>query len=110
MWKYDQATGEMGGLTESWLPQYRLDLVIQDDTGVIRKYRGNRLGLTLKYIMLSRLRNDESVKDRKYWHRHNSHSNSYMLKINNELNYEEQSTLNSHEFNRAELEELLSSI
>ena len=91
-------TNEVAGLTETWILKDRKDVVWQDDTGVVKKYRGNGLGLMLKYQMLDKLLNDNETKNVEWWTTHNSHSNEHMLKINNALKYEEIATFNYYEF------------
>ncbi len=103
-------TKEVAGLTETWLLRNRSDVVWQDDTGVIKKYRGNGLGLMLKYQMLEKLLFEKETKDVKWWTTHNSHSNEHMLAINNILKYEEIGTFNYYEFEIEKLKKYLKGI
>lgn len=100
-------TKEVAGLTETWLLRDRSDVVWQDDTGVVKKYRGNGLGLMLKYQMLEKLLFEEETKDVEWWTTHNAHSNDYMIRINDELRYEEIATFNYYEFEIVSLRKYL---
>jgi GNAT superfamily N-acetyltransferase len=80
-------SGKIAGMTETWVKKSLPTVAIQDDTGVISEFRGNALGLTLKYQMLAKLLSDPRSKNAKYWPTGNADSNSHMLKINDILKY-----------------------
>jgi GNAT superfamily N-acetyltransferase len=64
-----------------------------ENTGVKREYRGKKLGLTLKTLMLEKLLTDSTSKDVvKTWITGNAQSNTFMIAINDELGYQ-QSTI-----------------
>ena len=77
------------GLTEVIFNLDNPIVIHQGDTGVFQKYRGNRLGLTLKYMMLAKILSSNITGKAKYWTTFNAGSNSYMIKINDELGYKE---------------------
>ena len=95
------------GLTLSMIDKLQPSIVVQDDTGVIREHRGHGLGVALKYQMLEKLMCDPESKGFIYWITHNAHSNSHMIRINNELKYEEMATFVLYEFKKEELLEKL---
>ncbi len=97
-------TGKPIALSETALENDIPELSQQWDTGVLSEHRGNRLGLTLKYQILSKLLNDERSKSVEYWVTENAHSNEHMLNINDILGYKELSTFEIFEFNRKEFE------
>lgn len=91
-WQYiaiHDKSKEPAGLTEEIINKTSPVVVYQGDTGVFYKYRGNRLGLTLKYLMLAEILTNELTKTAKYWTTFNAKSNKYMIDINDELNYKE---------------------
>ena len=72
----------------------------QMGTGVLKDHRGNKLGLTLKFQMLNKLLTDPLTKERgQYWRKMNAVSNKWMIAINDELGYQEDSRWNTYEFN-----------
>lgn len=75
--------------TETWFYWGQPDLAAQGDTGVLHEYRGKKLGLTLKYQMLNEILNNEDFKEVEHWGTHTASSNLHMIKINEELGYEE---------------------
>ncbi len=77
--------GKTVGYTQSWLNKYNKQRITQDDTGVLREYRGNGLGLCMKYIMLEHI--ISNWPDGKYWITGNAGSNEHMLNINKILKY-----------------------
>lgn len=93
------------GYTETWLNGSNKLRADQEDTGVKKEHRGKNLGLTLKYIMLDKILNDERFEKVKYWVTGNANSNAAMLRINNLLKYEEKYV--SHDYELA-LEKYLS--
>lgn len=83
------ATNEVVGLTDIYYYPDMPGQIRQGDTGVLRKHRGNRLGKTLKYIMLHKILNSEDLPFKpEYWITTNAGSNEHMLRINEELLYE----------------------
>jgi predicted GNAT family acetyltransferase len=107
MWTYvaiHKETGDPVGMTETWFSDENPTLAYQADTGVIHKHRGNGLGLALKYQMLARILIDKSKKNYKFWVTSNANSNKHMIKINDELRYEERIIYNAYEFDIDQLE------
>lgn len=100
-------TKEVAGMTESWILRERSDVVLQDDTGIVKKYRGNGLGLILKFQMLEKLLFADETKDVEWWTTHNTHSNEFMIRINDNLKYEEMGTFNYYEFEVEHLKKYL---
>ena len=96
------------GVTLTFFDKFTPSLAIQDDTGVIREHRGHGLGIALKYQMLEKLLCDPFAKQTTYWITHNTHSNSHMIRINNELKYKEMATFVLYEFKKEELLKKLS--
>ncbi|MCE7737444.1 MAG: GNAT family N-acetyltransferase [Candidatus Heimdallarchaeota archaeon] len=76
--------GEIAGMTDSQINNLQPIIAEQLVTGVVRSYRGNNLGLTLKYQMLEKLLTDTQVE---YWVTDNAGSNEHMIRINNALGY-----------------------
>lgn len=70
--------------TETLVKPYQPQVGEQMMTGVIPEFRGNQLGLTLKYQMLELLLSKEKVE---FWSTDNASSNKHMLKINLEMGY-----------------------
>lgn len=68
--------------------------------GVVKKYRGHNIGLTLKYLMLEKLLKDPQVK---YWITENAGSNDHMIRINHKLGYKEWLTAYMYETKLDEL-------
>jgi GNAT superfamily N-acetyltransferase len=93
-------TGDPVGLTCTYTSKYQPEVALQEDTGVLRKYRGNNLGLTLKYQMLDKLLSDSKVK---FWRTGNAGSNEHMLRINKMLKYEPTQRIFIFEFGKDEL-------
>ena len=85
----DIKIGKPIAFTESWFYLNNPEIVIQGDTGVMTTYRGNKLGLTLKYKMLEFLLTSEITKKGQYWTTNNAQSNKHMIAINTELKYKE---------------------
>ncbi|MHA2100778.1 MAG: GNAT family N-acetyltransferase, partial [Candidatus Kariarchaeaceae archaeon] len=77
---------EVAGMTDVQINNMQPLVAEQLITGVIRNFRGNKLGLTLKYQMLEKLITDTDVK---YWETDNAGSNEHMIRINNELGFKE---------------------
>ncbi len=94
-------TGNVAGITETWLDKFQPEIAEQDDTGVIREFRGNRLGLTLKYLMLEKLLTDPRSSEVKFWVTNNAFSNSHMLAINDELKYRFLQRINTFEMHKS---------
>lgn len=82
-------------------------VIIQDDTGVLQEYRGKRLGLTLKYLMLAKILTTNVTKNAKYWTTFNALSNSHMININNVLKYKEDGLWYHFEIDKEKLANLV---
>ncbi len=100
-------SGKIAGYTDVYVDYNFPDLIHQGDTGVIRDFRGNRLGLTLKYIMLERILSDPRLSGSKYIQTHNAGSNSNMIAINDELGYEEVAIIPEYEIKKSDLLDVL---
>ena len=70
---------KFAGYTMTRVNKNMPEVGIQHDTGVLSEYRGNRLGLTMKYKLLQHLKNNTSVI---YWETGSAASNIYMERIN----------------------------
>lgn len=90
-------SGKIVGLTESVIQTQHREVAYQDDTGVLAEFRGNGLGLALKYQMLNKLLHDPRSQHVEYWITHNAHSNTPMLRINEVLHYKPLNTYNEYE-------------
>lgn len=77
---------EIAGMTDSQINNLQPIIAEQLVTGVIRPFRGHRLGLTLKYQILERLLTETQVE---YWVTDNASSNEHMIRINDLLGYKE---------------------
>lgn len=76
------------------------------ETGVLREHRGEKLGLTLKYLMLQRLLSNPMSKDKvKYWITFNAKSNKHMIAINDELGFVQSSLEHTYELPLDKLKE-----
>ena len=98
----DETTKKPIAYTTIKLNQYQPWLIWQQDTGVIQEYRGNALGLAVKYQMLERILEN---KEAKYLITGSNVENKYMRKINKQLGYVEFKSGYEFQFNREELEE-----
>ncbi|MHA2253579.1 MAG: GNAT family N-acetyltransferase [Candidatus Kariarchaeaceae archaeon] len=78
--------GKIVGMTEIMIDAYQPHVAWQAITGIISSHRGNQLGLTLKYQMLTKLLRDTKVK---YWFTDNAGSNEHMININDKLGFKE---------------------
>lgn len=110
VWTYvaiHKQSGNIAGMTETWVRQTQSAVALQDDTGVLKEYRGNGLGLTLKYQMLSKLLSDPRSREVIYWITGNADSNSHMLKINDTLRYRPVSYYPDYEISRLDFEKYL---
>ena len=96
-------SGKIAGYTDTYLDYNFPDLIHQGDTGLVREFRGNRLGLTLKYIMLERILSDPRLVDSKYIQTHNAGSNSHMIAINDELRYREVAIIPEYEIKKSDM-------
>ncbi len=76
----------------------------QHDTGVLEEYRGNNLGLTMKYKLLQHLKNNTGVE---FWETGSAASNIYMRRINDELKHKPLKTKLVFEFRKLNLQEKL---
>jgi GNAT superfamily N-acetyltransferase len=78
-----RADGAYAGFTVVEIEQERPHLGFQDDTGVIRAHRGNRLGMRLKIEMLRLLRDRHpGIVQIDTW---NAESNDHMISVNDAL-------------------------
>jgi mycothiol synthase len=79
------ATGELVGISEMYLPTARPWIVFQGDTGVHPAHRGHRLGAWMKAVNHLRLRDERpEVEIVQTW---NASSNEPMLRINRALGF-----------------------
>jgi GNAT superfamily N-acetyltransferase len=79
------ATGEVVGLSELYLPTARPWMVFQGDTGVAAAHRGHRLGAWMKAVNHLRLRSERpAVEVIQTW---NASANEPMLRINRALGF-----------------------
>ena len=79
------ATGELVGLSEVYLPTHRPWIVFQGDTGVDPAHRGHGLGAWMKAVNHLRLRDEHpEVEVVQTW---NASSNEPMLRINRALGF-----------------------
>jgi GNAT superfamily N-acetyltransferase len=79
------ATGEIVGLSDLFLPEARPWIGFQGDTGVAAAHRGHRLGAWMKATNHLRLRHERpAVEVLQTW---NASSNAPMLRINHPLGY-----------------------
>ena len=101
-------SGEYAGVTDIYVDFKFPDVIYQGDTGVISRFRGNKLGLTLKYMMLEQILSSPELSMPKYITTHNAQSNEHMIAINNELLYEEVAMINEYEIKKLDLLNLLS--
>jgi hypothetical protein len=80
------ATGELVGLSDLFLPRARPWLGLQGDTGVAHAHRGHRLGAWMKAVNHQRLRRERpEVEVLQTW---NASANAPMLAINHALGYQ----------------------
>ncbi|MFM9429271.1 GNAT superfamily N-acetyltransferase [Arthrobacter sp. MP_2.3] len=79
------ATGELVGLTTISVLALRPDVVFQDDTVVLRKHRGNKLGLLIKVANMERLA--EQFPGARVLYTWNAPENRYLLKVNQQLGF-----------------------
>jgi len=80
------ASGELVGITELYLPRARPWFAFQGDTGVDPAHRGHRLGAWMKAVNHLRLRDERpDVEVVQTW---NADSNEPMLRINRALGFE----------------------
>ena len=79
------ATGELVGISEMYLPTKRPWIVFQGDTGVDQAHRGHGLGAWMKAVNHLRLRDEcPEVEIVQTW---NANSNEPMLRINRALGF-----------------------
>jgi GNAT superfamily N-acetyltransferase len=79
------ASGEMVGISDMYLPSARPWLVFQGDTGVAPAHRGHRLGAWMKAVNHLRLRYERPAVERvETW---NAAANEPMLRINRALGF-----------------------
>ena len=98
---------KIAGLTEVVLERKIPKVIRQAVTGVIRAYRGNKLVLTLKYLMLAKILTTEHSQNAQYWTTFNAYSNSYMISINTELGHKEDAIFYQFEIAKEKFIELL---
>ena len=97
-------TGKPVGLTTSVLDDYQPHVAYQWDTGVHPEYRGNGLGLALKYQMLEKLLTSTNAK---IWFTGSSSVNIYMHRINTTLGYKKCGSEKIIDFTKDELQNFL---
>ncbi len=97
-------SGKLCGLTAIRINSYQPWIAHQQDTGVLEEFRGNGLGLALKYQMLEKLLKETETK---YWKTGSNHKNVHMIRINIKLNHKDWKNENVYEYNRQELEKQL---
>ena len=97
------------GFTNSMIDELNLHTIRQNDTGVIKKHRGNSLGLAMKSLMLEKIITDERSMSRNWWTTNNAKSNYHMIKINEELGYKVISNRTIYEISRKKLTSILTS-
>lgn len=79
------ASGALVGLTTISVLALRPDVVFQDDTVVLRKHRGNKLGLLIKVANMERL--SEQFPDARVLYTWNAPENRYLLTVNQQLGF-----------------------
>ena len=93
-------TNDIAGLTVSYINEHQPKIAKQQDTGVVKRHRGNRLGLVLKYQMLEKLLLEtKAIK----WTTGNAGSNEHMLRINKIFNYEPYVNIPVYESSKSDL-------
>ena len=106
----DNKTNLPIAMTETFLLSSNPDLARVGDTGVKREYRGKKLSLTLKTLMLERLLTDPLTKDKiNYWITFNAASNKYILTVNDQLGYVQSSIEHQWEVSVEKLKNYLES-
>ncbi|MHA1125601.1 MAG: GNAT family N-acetyltransferase [Candidatus Heimdallarchaeota archaeon] len=95
-----QDSKKFAGYTMTRVNENMPEVGIQHDTGVLSEYRGNRLGLTMKYALLQHLKNSTSVI---FWETGSAASNIYMEKINVILKHKPLKTKLVFEFTKDKL-------
>lgn len=101
-------TNSPAGLSEFYFDINKPAQIKQDDTGVIPPYRGNKLGLTMKYMLLEKLLTEPKYSTAEWWTTSNATTNEHMLQINDELGYERMNCMVIFEFDRSVLQSKLS--
>ncbi len=94
-------TNEPVGHTRVLYNKYDLNLVEQDDTGVVHEHRGNGFGLALKYKVLEKILSELNAK---FWFTGNAQSNKHMIRINKKLKHKTVGKKIVYEFKREEWE------
>lgn len=80
-----EASGELVGISEMFLPRRQPALALQGDTGVVPAHRGHGLGAWMKAVNHQRLRAERpAVEVVQTW---NASSNAPMLRINRDLGF-----------------------
>jgi hypothetical protein len=74
-----EETDELVGFTTCYYNKLHPNMVFQGDTGVLKPYRGNGLGLALKYQLLNKILQETEGKK---WLTGNAESNEHMRRIN----------------------------
>ena len=83
-------SGDLAGYTEIHLEESRPQVAYQENTVVLRRHRGHRLGMLLKAANLTRLQAQAPAVRRV--HTWNADENEHMLAINTALGYRHTST------------------
>ncbi|MHA1442404.1 MAG: GNAT family N-acetyltransferase [Candidatus Heimdallarchaeota archaeon] len=99
-----QESKKFAGYTMTRVNKNLPEVGIQHDTGVLSEYRGNRLGLTMKYQLLQQLKNNTSVI---FWETGSAASNIYMERINVILKHKPLKTKLVFEFTKDKLRTVL---
>ncbi|MHA2104045.1 MAG: GNAT family N-acetyltransferase [Candidatus Hodarchaeales archaeon] len=103
----EDSSGLPIAFTETWFFASQPELASQGDTGVLHEYRGKKLGLTLKYKMISYILSNPRNNSIKHWGTHNAVSNIHMIRINDELNYKENAIWKVYEYSKDQLQKIV---
>ncbi len=93
-------SAKFAGYTMTRVNEYQPNVGFQHDTGVLEEYRGNNLGLTMKYKLLQHLKNNTKVE---FWETGSAASNVFMQRINAVLKHKPLKTKLIYEFNKSNL-------
>ncbi len=95
-------SAKFAGYTMTRVNEYQPNVGFQHDTGVLEEYRGNNLGLTMKYKLLQHLKKNSKVE---FWETGSAASNIYMQRINAILKHKPLKTKLVFEFKKSSLQE-----
>lgn len=93
--------GNISGMTDIKFNPHTPTFIDQGLTGVLRKYRGRRLGLLLKTDMLLTIK--KRFPEAKYIFTGNADENAPMLRINHQLGFKKHSSWKAYKFQINEL-------